>query len=74
MYLQTLQSLGKHYKFDIDEKFSNLSKEIKEKLLYGSGDEKIEIIYNDGTRVFRAKKVDTIGPSHIGNLLELWVM
>ncbi len=57
LYLQTLQSLGKHYKFDIDEKFSNLSKEIKEKLLYGSGDEKIEIIYNDGTRVFRSKKV-----------------
>ncbi len=57
LYIQTLQSLGKHYKFDIDDKFSDLSKEIKEKLLYGSGDEKIEIVYNDGTRVFRSYKV-----------------
>ena len=57
LYIQTLQSLGKHYKFDIDDKFSDLSTDIKEKLLYGSGDEKIEIVYNDGTRVFRSNKV-----------------
>ena len=56
LYIQTLQSLGKHYKFDIDDKFSNISDEVKEKLLYGSGDEKIEIVYNDGTRVFRTNK------------------
>ena len=57
LYIQTLQSLGKHYKFDIDDKFSDLSNDIKEKLLYGSGDEKIEIVYNDGTRVFRSNKI-----------------
>ncbi len=57
LYIQTLQSLGKHYKFSIDDKFSELSEKIKEKLLYGSGDEKIEIVYNDGTRVFRSNKV-----------------
>ncbi len=57
LYIQTLQSLGKHYKFDIDDKFSDLSDNTKEKLLYGSGDEKIEIVYNDGTRVFRSNKV-----------------
>ncbi len=57
LYIQTLQSLGKHYKFNIDDKFSDLSKEIKDKLLYGSGDEKIEIVYNDGTRVFRSNKI-----------------
>merc|ERR1711991_809763 len=43
--------------FDIDGKFSDLSTDIKEKLLYGSGDEKIEIVYNDGTRVFRSNKI-----------------
>ncbi len=57
LYIQTLQSLAKHYKFDIDDKFSDVSDHIKEKLLYGSGDEKIEIVYNDGTRVFRSNKV-----------------
>ena len=56
LYVQTLQSLAKHYKFDIDNKFSDLSDDIKEKLLYGSGEEKIEIIYNDGTRVYRSNK------------------
>ncbi|MDC3072324.1 excinuclease ABC subunit UvrA, partial [bacterium] len=56
LYIQTLQSLGKHYKFSIDDKFSDLSEEIKKSLLYGSGEEKIEIVYNDGTRVFRSKK------------------
>jgi excinuclease ABC subunit A len=56
LYIQTLQSLGKHYKFDIDDKFSDISEEVKNKLLYGSGDEKIEIVYNDGTRVFRTNK------------------
>ncbi len=56
LYVQTLQSLAKHYKFDIDSKFSDLSDDIKQKLLYGSGEEKIEIVYNDGTRVFRSNK------------------
>ena len=56
LYVQTLQSLAKHYKFDIDNKFSDLSDDIKQKLLYGSGEEKIEIVYNDGTRVYRSNK------------------
>ncbi|MDC3172336.1 excinuclease ABC subunit UvrA [Alphaproteobacteria bacterium] len=57
LYVQTLQSLAKHYKFDIDSKFSDLSDDIKQRLLYGSGEEKIEIVYNDGTRVYRSNKV-----------------
>jgi len=56
LYVQTLQSLAKHYKFDIDSKFLDLSDDIKQKLLYGSGEEKIEIVYNDGTRVYRSNK------------------
>ena len=56
LYVQTLQSLAKHYKFDIDSKFSDLSNDIKQRLLYGSGEEKIEIVYNDGTRVYRSNK------------------
>ena len=56
LYVQTLQSLAKHYKFDIESKFSDLSDDIKQRLLYGSGEEKIEIVYNDGTRVYRSNK------------------
>ena len=29
---------------------------LNDKLLFGSGEEKIEIIYNDGTRVFKSNK------------------
>ena len=57
LYTQTLESLGKHYGFDLDTSFNKLDKNIQESLLYGSKDEKIEIIYNDGTRVFKSKKV-----------------
>merc|ERR1711991_351900 len=49
--------LGKHYGFDLDTSFNKLDKNTQESLLYGSKDEKIEIIYNDGTRVFKSKKV-----------------
>ena len=38
-------------------KSNKLDKKTQESLLYGSKDEKIEIIYNDGTRVFKSKKV-----------------
>ncbi len=57
LYTQTLESLGKHYGFDLDTSFNKLDNNTQESLLYGSKDEKIEIIYNDGTRVFKSKKV-----------------
>ncbi len=57
LYNQTLESLGRHYNFDLDTKFNQLKKHIQESLLFGSNNEKIEIVYNDGTRVFKSKKV-----------------
>ncbi len=57
LYTQTLESLGRHYGFDLDTSFNKLNKNIQDSLLYGSKDEKIEIVYNDGTRVFKSKKV-----------------
>ena len=56
LYIQTLESLGRHYKFDLDTSFNKLDKNIQNSLLYGSNEEKIEIVYNDGTRVYRSKK------------------
>ena len=57
LYTQTLESLGRHYGFDLDTSFNKLNNNVQDSLLYGSKDEKIEIIYNDGTRVFKSKKV-----------------
>ncbi len=70
LYTQTLESLGRHYNFDLDTPFVNLNNEVKKSLLYGS-EEKIEIIYNDGTRVFKSNKTfEGIIPSLIRRLKE----
>ncbi len=44
-YFQMLESLAKHYKFDIDKPFQDLPKKIREIVLHGSGDELITFTY-----------------------------
>ena len=56
LYIQTLESLGRHYGFTLDTPFKNLNHDVQKSLLYGSENEKIEIIYNDGTRVMKSNK------------------
>jgi excinuclease ABC subunit A len=55
-YLQTLESLAKHYKFRLDTPFEALPKDIQEILFYGSGDDPIRFSYNDGLRSYDVKK------------------
>ncbi|HEX3141913.1 MAG TPA: excinuclease ABC subunit UvrA, partial [Rhizobacter sp.] len=46
-----LESVAKHYKFDIDAPFEELPKRAREVLLYGSGDEEVSFVYEaDGAR------------------------
>jgi excinuclease ABC subunit A len=40
-----LESVAKHYKFDIDKPFEDLPKQGQQVLLYGSGDEDIAFVY-----------------------------
>jgi excinuclease ABC subunit A len=44
-YFQLIQSLARHYKFDIEIPWSQLPKKIQDVLLYGSGDELIAFRY-----------------------------
>jgi len=44
-YFQLIQSLARHYKFDIEKPFNKLPKKIQDIVLYGSKDEKIEFHY-----------------------------
>ncbi|SPP31981.1 UvrABC system protein A [Arsenophonus endosymbiont of Aleurodicus floccissimus] len=46
-YFQMLQSLAKHYKFDVEATFSSLESSIKQMILYGSGKEAIEFKYQN---------------------------
>ena len=47
-YFQMIQSLAKHFLFDIESPFEDLPDDIREIILYGSGKEKIDFQYLDG--------------------------
>ncbi|MBY0383226.1 MAG: excinuclease ABC subunit UvrA [Xanthobacteraceae bacterium] len=55
-YVQTLQALGKFYKFTLDTKWKDLAKKTQTAILYGSGDDEIKFSYEDGTRSYDTKK------------------
>ncbi|MGI8526759.1 MAG: excinuclease ABC subunit UvrA [Pseudolabrys sp.] len=55
-YLQTLEGLGKHYRFSLDTKWKDLPKKTQDAILYGSGDDDIKFVYDDGLRGYTTKK------------------
>ncbi len=61
-YFQMIGALGKHYKFDIEEPWNELSKANRDKVLYGSGTEAISFRYvNDsGGTVTRKHRFEGI--------------
>jgi len=44
-YFQMISSIAAHYQFELDTPYEELAEEIKNTLLYGSGDEEIEFEY-----------------------------
>ena len=55
-YAQTLASISKHYGFSLDDKWKKLPKKIKDVILYGSDEEEIKFIYDDGYEKYSHKK------------------
>jgi len=55
-YLQTLEALGKAYKFSLDAKWKDLPKKTQDVLLYGSGEDEIKFVYDDGARSYATRK------------------
>jgi len=55
-YVQTLEALGKHFKFRLETPYEELTKKIQNMLLYGSGEEEIKFNYDDGYRAYSVKK------------------
>jgi excinuclease ABC subunit A len=55
-YMQTLEALGRHYKFRLDTPFDALPQRAKDVIFYGSGDEEIRFSYDDGMRAYDVKK------------------
>jgi excinuclease UvrABC ATPase subunit len=55
-YTQTLQALGKHYRFTLESKWKELPKKTQDAILYGSGDDAIKFTYDDGLKAYETKK------------------
>lgn len=55
-YIQTLEALGKHYRFPLTAKWSDLAKKTQDAILYGSGETDIKFTYDDGMRAYETKK------------------
>jgi excinuclease ABC subunit A len=55
-YVQTLEALGKHYKFTLNTRWKDLPKKTQDAILYGSGDDEIRFSYDDGMRAYQTRK------------------
>lgn len=55
-YRQTLEALGRKYKFSLNAAWKDLPKKVRDTILYGSGDDDVKFIYDDGARSFETKK------------------
>ncbi|MEC9152652.1 MAG: excinuclease ABC subunit UvrA [Pseudomonadota bacterium] len=55
-YKQTLESLAKHYKVKLTTPFADLSKDVRNAILFGTGKITICMAYDDGLRSYETKK------------------
>jgi excinuclease ABC subunit A len=55
-YTQTLEALAKFYKFTLDTKWKDLGKKVQDAILYGSGEDVIRFVYDDGMRSYETRK------------------
>ena len=55
-YMQTLEALGRAYKFRLDVAFEKLPLEIQHMLFYGSGKQSVRFSYADGVRDYDVNK------------------
>ncbi|WP_408953276.1 excinuclease ABC subunit UvrA [Lysobacter sp. Hz 25] len=64
-YFQLIQSLAKHYKFNVDAPWQSLSATVQKAVLYGSGDELISFTYltENGGRSQRKHRFEGIVPN-----------
>ncbi|SDZ28482.1 Excinuclease ABC subunit A [Jannaschia faecimaris] len=56
-FIQTIQSIAKHYGFDQKAAWKDLPEKIQQVFLRGSGDEKIKFRYDEGGRIYEVSRV-----------------
>ncbi len=64
-YYQMIQSLAAHYEFDIETPFNELSRKLRDIVLYGSGKEKIDFFYANsrGMQVRKTHRFEGVLPN-----------
>jgi excinuclease ABC subunit A len=55
-YMQTLDGLSKHFKFSLTKPWRDLPEAGKRAILYGTGEEKVALTYDDGLRSYTTEK------------------
>ncbi|MEL7027973.1 MAG: excinuclease ABC subunit UvrA, partial [Pseudomonadota bacterium] len=55
-YVQTLDSLARHYKFSTTVPWFDLDEDIQDIILYGTNKDEIKFVYDDGVRRYETKK------------------
>ncbi len=61
-YFALLESLAKHYKFDIEQPFESLSADVQQAVLQGSGEEEIKFNYVMDSGLSKGKKLSKKHP------------
>ena len=56
-FLQTIESIAKHYEFDAKTKWKELPAHVQQVFLHGSGEEELEFRYDEGGRVYNVTRV-----------------
>ena len=68
-YAQTLEALGKVYKFKLTDKWESLSQDAKNAVLFGTKGEIVNFVYDDGLRTYKTSKPFE---GVVGNLERRW--
>ena len=68
-YEQTLEALARHYKVPMTTPWERLPKHVQLAILYGSGEEEITFVYEDGLRRYKTMKAFE---GVIGNIERRW--
>ncbi|WP_122075997.1 excinuclease ABC subunit UvrA [Pseudophaeobacter sp. EL27] len=56
-FLQTIEAIAKHYEFDKNTQWKDLSPKVQQVFLRGSGEEEIPFRYDEGGRVYEVTRV-----------------
>jgi excinuclease ABC subunit A len=55
-YEQTLEALARHFKVSMATPWEKLGKKVQEAILFGTGEEEVEFVYEDGVRRYKNVK------------------